>query len=168
MIPPTKNFITATPVSTRMSSFSGKSFATLLILVLESCGAVAQAQPAKVPRIGYLAVVPLSALATRTDAFRHGLRELGYFEGKNILVELRSADGKSDRLPVLVAELVRLKVAVIVTAGGGVTRVVKEATSTIPVEQPKTFEFIINLKAAKQIGLTIPPNVLARADKVIR
>ena len=134
MIPPTKNFITATPVSTRMSLFSGKSFATLLILVLESCGAVAQAQqPAKIPRIGYLTAAHFSAIPARTEAFRQGLRELGYVEGKNIVIEWRSAEGKIDLLPGLVAELLRLKVDVIVTAGAAVTRPAKKATSTIPI-----------------------------------
>ena len=64
----------------------------------------------------------------RIEAFRHGLRELGYVEGKNIVVEWRSADGKPDRLPALAAELVRLKVDVIVTAGPPATRAAKEAT----------------------------------------
>jgi putative tryptophan/tyrosine transport system substrate-binding protein len=72
-------------------------------------------QPAKIPRIGYLTAASLSAMAYRTDAFRQGLSELGYVEGKNIVVELRSSEGKPDRLPALVAELVRLKVDVIVT-----------------------------------------------------
>ena len=90
-------------------------------------------QPAKIPRIGYLTAASLSAMAYRTDAFRQGLRDLGYLEGKNIVVELRSSEGKPDRLPALVAELVRFKVDVIVTGGGSVTRLVKEATSTIAI-----------------------------------
>ncbi len=69
----------------------------------------------------------------RTEAFRQGLRELGYVEGKNIVIELRSAEGKLDRLPALAAELVRLKVDVIVTGGPTATRAAKEATSTIPI-----------------------------------
>ncbi|MGH7771671.1 MAG: ABC transporter substrate-binding protein [Candidatus Binatia bacterium] len=89
-------------------------------------------QPKKVPRIGYLAS-SLSAIASRTEAFRQGLRELGYVEGKNIVIEWRSAEGKADRLPALAAELVRLKVDVIITAGPPATRAVKEATSTIPI-----------------------------------
>jgi putative ABC transport system substrate-binding protein len=276
-------------------------------------------QPTKVPRIGYLTAGSLSAISSRIEAFRQGLRELGHVEGKKIVIEWRSGEGKADRLPGLAAELVRLKVDVIVTAGPQATRAAKEATVTIPivmtfdsdpvgsrfvaslarpggnitglstlapeisgkqlellkeivpglsrvavlgssttpgnaqslketelavgamkvqlqyldvrdpkdietafraigkeradsvlvlvgsvfnsnrtqiaelavksrvpamyfrsefvedgkpadlpVEQPKKFEFIISLKAAKQIGLTIPPNVLARADKVIR
>jgi len=90
-------------------------------------------QPAKVPRIGFLGVLPHSAVAARTEAFRQGLRELGYVEGKSIVIEYRSAQGKPDRLPGLAAELVRLKVDVIVTGGSAVTRAAKEATVTIPI-----------------------------------
>ena len=71
--------------------------------------------------------------SARTEAFRLGLRELGYVEGKNIIIEWRSAEQKLDRLPGLAAELVRLKVDVIVTAGPVATRPAKEATSTIPI-----------------------------------
>jgi len=73
-----------------------------------------------------------SADLARTEAFREGLRELGYVEGKNIVIELRSAEGKLDRLPAFAAELVRLKVDVIVTGGPTATRAAKQATSTIP------------------------------------
>jgi putative ABC transport system substrate-binding protein len=87
-------------------------------------------QPAKVPRIGYLAGIESPA---RVAAFRQGLRELGYVEGKNIVIEYRSAQGKLDRLPVLATELVRLKVEVIVSGGSGSTRLAKEATNAIPI-----------------------------------
>ena len=90
-------------------------------------------QLTKVPRIGYLAAVSLSALAARVEAFRQGLRDLGYVEGKNIVIEWQSAEGKPDRIPALAAELVRLKVDVIVSAGPPLTRAAKEATSTIPI-----------------------------------
>jgi putative tryptophan/tyrosine transport system substrate-binding protein len=90
-------------------------------------------QPTKVPRIGHIAAASLSAVAARTEAFRQGMRELGYVEGKNIVIEYRSAEGNPDRLPVLAAELVRLKVDVIVTGGPTATRAAKEATSTIPI-----------------------------------
>jgi putative ABC transport system substrate-binding protein len=69
----------------------------------------------------------------RTEAFRQGLRDLGYVEGKTIVIDWRSAEGKLDRLPALAADLVRLKVDIIVTAGSAVTRPTKEATSTIPI-----------------------------------
>ena len=71
--------------------------------------------------------------AARIEAFRQGLRELGYVEGKNIVIEYRYAEGNLDRLPALAAELVRLKVDVIVTGGGPNTRAAKEATNTIPI-----------------------------------
>ena len=90
-------------------------------------------QLARVPRIGFLIASSPSAMAPRLDAFRQGLRDLGYVEEKDIVIEWRSAEGKFDRLPALAAELVRLKVDVIVTAGPTVTRPVKEATSTIPI-----------------------------------
>jgi putative ABC transport system substrate-binding protein len=90
-------------------------------------------QPTKIPRIAYLAGSSPSAMSARTDAFRQGLRELGYVEGKTIVVEWRFGEGKADRVPSLVAELVRLKVNVIVTGGSRVTRVAKQATSTIPI-----------------------------------
>jgi putative ABC transport system substrate-binding protein len=95
---------------------------------------LAQAQqPAKVPRIGYLAGGSGSAVSNRVEAFRQGLRELGYVEGKNIVIEWRSSEGKLDRLPALASELVQLNVNVIVTGGGSVTHVAKESTATIPI-----------------------------------
>jgi putative tryptophan/tyrosine transport system substrate-binding protein len=90
-------------------------------------------QPTKVLRIGVLTGGSASASSGRHDAFRQGLREFGYVEGKNIIVEWRNADGKIVNLPGLAAELVRLKVDVIVTAGPQVTGVAKQATSTIPI-----------------------------------
>jgi putative tryptophan/tyrosine transport system substrate-binding protein len=69
----------------------------------------------------------------RREAFLQGLRELGYVEGKNIVIEYRSSEGKPDRLPALAVELVRLKVDIIVTSGATVTRAAKEATLTIPI-----------------------------------
>lgn len=90
-------------------------------------------QPKKVPRIGFLAANSPSTVGRRLEAFRQGLRELGYVEGKNIVIEWRFAEGKPDRLRALAAELVRLKVDVIVTAGPASTRPAKEATATIPI-----------------------------------
>ena len=106
-----------------------------ILLQCTACVAViAEAQqPKKVPRIGYLTATSPSAIPARTEAFRQGLRELGYVEGKNIVIEWRYAEGKLDRLPALAAELVRLKVDVIVTAGPTATRAAKEATATIPI-----------------------------------
>src|SRR5499433_4004271 len=90
-------------------------------------------QPTKVHRIGYPVSAFPSSTPARIEAFRHGLRELGYVEGKNIVIEPRYAEGKFDRLPALAAELVRLKVEVVVTTGTLVTRAAKEATGAIPI-----------------------------------
>jgi putative ABC transport system substrate-binding protein len=90
-------------------------------------------QPKKIPRIGNLIGVSSSTNPARIEAFRQGLSELGYVEGKNIVIEWRYAEGKLDRLPALASELVRLKVDVIVTSGPPATRAVKQATSTIPI-----------------------------------
>ncbi len=113
-----------------MNSMLGKVLVWLLATVLLTTVSLAQAQQsAKVPRIGYLNDSSLGTLEKlRAEAFRQGLRELEYEEGKNIFIEWRY--GKQDRVA---AELVRLKVDVIVTAGGGATRAAKQATSTIPV-----------------------------------
>jgi putative ABC transport system substrate-binding protein len=105
----------------------------LILFILASVHPAEAQQAKKVPRIGFLGFTSLSAIAARIEAFRQGLREFGYVEGKNIVVEYRSAEGELDRLPELAAELVRLKVEVIVTSGPSVTRAVKEATTTIPI-----------------------------------
>jgi ABC-type uncharacterized transport system substrate-binding protein len=106
----------------------------LVVAVQLAVGAIADAQQAKkVPRVGYLMGSSLPNNSSRIEAFLQGLRELGYVEGKNIVIEWRSAEEKLDRLPALAAELVRLKVDVIVTAGPPATRAAKEATSTIPI-----------------------------------
>ena len=97
-------------------------------------GAIAEAQqPGKVPRIGFLSTTFPSNLPARLEAFRQGLRELGYVEGKNIIIDYRYGEGKIDHLPVLSDELVRLKVDVIVTSGPSPTRAAKRATATIPI-----------------------------------
>jgi ABC-type uncharacterized transport system substrate-binding protein len=193
-------------------------------------------QPGKVFRIGFLDSSTASGMAVLFEAFWQEMRKLGWIQGKNIAVEYRFAEGKNDRLPELAADLVRLKVDLIVVSSGGATNLAaKKATSTIPivlatsaerkrivelagkyrlpaiyfqkefvdegglmsygtdhdelfrkaahyvdkilkgtkpsdlpVQQATKFEFVINLKAAKQIGLTIPPDVLARANRVVR
>ena len=98
-----------------------------------ACVSVEAQQPAKVPRIGYLAGASPSAIAFRTEAFRQGLHERGYVEGKNIMIEYRFAEGNFRPQKELAAELVRLNVDVIVTSGPASTRAAKEATATIPV-----------------------------------
>ena len=111
-----------------------KGLVWLLAIFSVASVSVAQAQqPTKIPRIGYLTATSLSTMSARIEAFRQGLRELGYVEGKNIVIEWRSTEEKPDRLPALATELVRLKVDVIVTGGPSATRAAKEATSTIPI-----------------------------------
>jgi putative tryptophan/tyrosine transport system substrate-binding protein len=91
-------------------------------------------QPKKVPRMGYLSPFDPATESTRSEPFRLALRELGYIEGQNIAIDYRYAEGKLDRYPELAAELVRLKVDIIVPAGGDrVTRAAKNATKTIPI-----------------------------------
>jgi putative ABC transport system substrate-binding protein len=122
----------------------------LLITVLLITGLAEAQQPTKVPRIGFLIGSSASANAARIEAFRQGLREFGYVENKNIVIEWRHAEGKLDRLPGLAAELVRLKVDVIVTAGPTQTRAAKQATVTIPIvmafdNDPVGSGFVANL-----------------------
>jgi ABC-type uncharacterized transport system substrate-binding protein len=98
-------------------------------------GAVAWAQqPKKAPRIGYLSPSDPASQSTASEAIRLALRERGYIEGQNIAMEYRYAEGKLDRFPELLAELVRLKVDIIVVSGGTIAiRAAKNATKTIPI-----------------------------------
>ena len=93
----------------------------------------ALAQQAKVYRIGILEPIPAAQNAANLDALRKGLRELGYVEGRNLIIEYRSADGRAERFPELASELVRLKVDLLVTRGTPAARAAKNATETIPV-----------------------------------
>ena len=107
--------------------------ALLAILMLTSVFLARAQQREKVPRIGFLAAPSPSFFSTRMNAFREGLYDLGHVEGKNISIEYRYAGGKLDRLPALAAELVRLKVDVIVTSSAPGAVAARNATSTIPV-----------------------------------
>ena len=104
----------------------------MAIILAASVTAYAQ-QPGKIPHIGFFIDGSPSALAARIEGFRQGLSELGYIEGKNIVIDWRSAEGNNDRMRTLAAELVGLKVDVLVSPGPTATRVLKEATSTIPI-----------------------------------
>jgi len=95
---------------------------------------LAEAQPAKkIPLVGFLVPGSHSSYSARIDAFQQSLRDLGYVEGKNINIEYRYAEGKFDRVPDLAAEMVRLKVDVIVTGDTPAIQAVKKTTSTIPI-----------------------------------
>src|SRR5690348_11820501 len=99
---------------------------TLCAMLFAFCSSINAQQPTKIPRIGYLTGATPDGQSARIEAFRQGMRELGYVEGKNIVVEYRYAELRPDRLPALAAELVRLKVDVIVTGGSGLTRAAKK------------------------------------------
>jgi putative ABC transport system substrate-binding protein len=105
----------------------------LVVVVQLANGVIAEAQqPTKIPRIGILIATTASFYSARLEALRQRLRELGYVEGKNIVIEIRYAEGKLERLPDLAAELVRLKVDVIVTSASGVLPA-KKASATMPI-----------------------------------
>jgi putative tryptophan/tyrosine transport system substrate-binding protein len=108
------------------------------------------AQPAQIVRVGFLGPTSAASNASRMDALRAGLRDLGYVEGHNLVIESRWADGMFDRLPALAAELVRLNVDVILTAGTPGIRAAKNATTMIPIVMvtsgdPVAFGFVASL-----------------------
>jgi putative tryptophan/tyrosine transport system substrate-binding protein len=106
---------------------------TLCAMLLALCSSASAQQPKKITRIGYLSSVDLATESTRAEGIRLALRELGYVEGQNVAIEYRYSEGKTDRAPELAAELVRLKVDIIIVAGGiHWIRAAKE-TKTIPV-----------------------------------
>jgi ABC-type uncharacterized transport system substrate-binding protein len=104
----------------------------LCVMLFALSSFVSAQQPARIPRIGILLVPSASSFSARVEAFRRRLRELGYVEGKNIFIEYRYAEGKPERLPDLAADLVRLKVDVIVTTGSAVLPA-KKASPTMPI-----------------------------------
>ena len=135
MIPPSKNCITALPVSTRLSLIKGKVLEIVLpVPFLMATVHLAEAQQRKkVPRIGFLGAYLPSSNPARTEAFRQGLRELGYVEGKNIIIEYRWSEGKAERLSQLAVELVSLQPDVIVTQSPPGVLAAKKATATISI-----------------------------------
>jgi putative ABC transport system substrate-binding protein len=103
-------------------------------MLLALCASASAQQPVRTPRIGYLSPLNRTSESARSEAIRQALRELGYIEGQNIATEYRYAEGKANRYPELAAELVRLKVDIIVVAGGGrLILAAKNATKTIPI-----------------------------------
>ena len=108
------------------------SFALCTVLLALGLSAEAQ-QPKKIPKIAYLAPGTPAAAAPLVEAFRQGLRELGYVEGKTFVLELRHGEARADRLPEIARELVGLKVDVIVTATDVAIAAVKRETQTIPI-----------------------------------
>ena len=109
-----------------------RAFITLLGSAALCWPLAAHAQP-QIARIGFMGNSTAALEANLVDAFREGLRELGYEEGRNIVIEYRWADGKYDQFPALVAELIAAKVDVIVTAGTPAALAVKKATTTVPL-----------------------------------
>ena len=108
----------------------------LVAVVLLAVGVIAEAQQPKVPRIGFLTTGFPASIAHLLEGFKQGLREHGYVDGQNVLLELRYGEAKLDRLPGLAAELVRLKVDVIVAIPNPAIEAVKQATQTIPIVMP--------------------------------
>jgi putative ABC transport system substrate-binding protein len=119
--------------SLRSGAIKSAFYLALCTVLFVFCVSVHAQQPTKIARIGYLSPNSPPTNPARIEAFRHGLRELGYTEGKNIFIEYRYAEDKLDRLPSLAAELVSLKVDVIVTSSPAPTRAAKEATVAIPI-----------------------------------
>jgi putative tryptophan/tyrosine transport system substrate-binding protein len=113
----------------------GLAVVLALGLNLAPLGIAAAQPPAKGARVGYLSPGSSSdpARLRRFDAFRQGLRELGYVEGRNIAIEARWAEGKYERYPALLSDLVRSRVDVIVTVGGAATKAAQQATRTTPI-----------------------------------
>jgi putative ABC transport system substrate-binding protein len=120
-------------VSHNSSPISPIVCAAVLAALFACCHSAQAQQKSHLPRIGYLTVASLSANKTRVEAFRQGLRDLGYQEGQNIIVEWRSGAGKAKREDELVAEALRLDVDVIISSGPTMTRAAKQATSIIPI-----------------------------------
>jgi len=145
-----------------------REFITLLVSAAATWAVTVRAQQSAMPGIGYLGTGSAELNAGSLRAFRQGLKEIGYIEGQNLAIEYRWAEGHYDRLPALAADLVGRKVDLIMVGqyAGNVLKGAKLAD--LPVQQPTTFELVINLKTAKALKLTIPQPILLRADEVIQ
>ena len=110
----------------------------VLLITALAAGVAGAQQAAKVPRIGWLSLTGAPVTGVRQESFRQGLRDLGYLDGQNIIIEHRSAEGKLERLPELAAELIQLKVDVLVALEPPVARAVQSATRTIPIVMRST------------------------------
>ena len=123
---------------------------TLCALLSALCASAEAQQPTKAARIGFLGAISFSPASARIEAFRQGLRELGYVEGKNIVIEARYTDARPERLADLAAELVRLNLDIIMAQGGQSIRAAQNATKTIPivmiaVSDPVSLGFVASL-----------------------
>ena len=133
-------------------------------------------KPAGIPRVGILILASLSSVTAIIDAFRSGLRDLGYVEGRNISIEVLSADGNAERLPELAAQLVARKVDIIVTGGGNVSTIAaRKATSTIPIVMTSSFSAVesglvqsLGRPGGNITGLTIPQELGLKQIEVLR
>jgi len=128
-----------------------REFITLRSGIVAAWPLAARAQqPAKIPRIGFLGNSTATMEANLIGPLRDGLRELGYEEGRNVIIEFRWADGKYDQFPALVAELLAAKVDVIITAGTPATLAIKKATSTVP---------LVFIAVGDPVGTGVVPNL---------
>ena len=137
-----RNFKTCTELSRSIQNLKSVGFLAFFILLVGYVGMAEAQQPKKVPRIGYVSGSgdPSNPGGLSFDAFRQGLRDRGYIEGKNILVEHRYAEGNMDLIPTLVGELVQLKVDVLVATNFPAIRAAKQATKTIPIVMVATVD----------------------------
>ena len=126
-------FLPSKPENPQFAMRNPKLLVLLCAMLFALCSSVEAQQPKNVPRIGYLSVLSPSSDAARMEAFRQGLRELGYVDGQSMTIEARYAEGKLNRLPELARELVGLKVDVIVAGGSTAIRATKNATKLIPI-----------------------------------
>jgi putative ABC transport system substrate-binding protein len=150
--------------ATIQSDKAAREFVTLL------GGAAAwplAARTQQLPMIGFVNGGSPAGYASYLTAFHSGLREAGYVEGRDVTIEYRWAEGQYDRLPAIAAEMVDRRPAAIVANSPPVLAVKGEKPSDLPVVRSTKVELIINVRAAKALGLTIPITLLGRADEVI-